>query len=101
MKSRYVWLTETDWREFAAILAEVFPTLRYHDLPSWQEAHRPEPPDVTTRKFLFESRNIFSGGDIIGAFDPDWQPEYRREERSDQPELSSWVPSRRIKNPAF
>lgn len=91
MKSRYVWLTETDWRDFADVLATTFPTLRYYARPKYEQSRSPAPPEITFHRHLLDVVGIRSGGNIIGTFDESWRPDFGQSSNSYDPNLKEWV----------
>lgn len=97
IKSRFVWLTRSDWQAFADALIDAYPQARYHG--------RSQPPsDPKFPSTWIYDRHLMDVpirekyDDISMIFDPDWQPEYRLcPWPGDPPEKAAWW----IINPSY
>ena len=84
LKSRYVWLTETDWKSFSDILSENIPSVSYYA----DRGGAPQSvvlPVTRTEKHLLDVDTSCPGwdyarSDIRMTFEPEWQPDYRLRE---------------------
>lgn len=102
MKTRIVWLTEADWRAFADLLAETFPTIRYYESLTREQRQAKERPAVPRFRQLFDVPGILRRGHIVGVFDENWQPDVQWLPDEVEPGRGSWgIANHADKNPAF
>lgn len=91
IRSRFLYMTEADWRALAAGLEAEFPQARYRAVSR-------EGNSVADGRPKFEyCRNLFDAGGWLYdstemVFDPQWQPQYARyQPYSDKPEEQWWI----------
>ena len=91
MQSRYLWMTDGDWRAFAAALHEVFPEARY-----WVSGQGPR--EVTGVPIILQFfHDLYSAGgwgshSTHMVFDPRWQPDFiRYRPYPEEPDHLRWI----------
>lgn len=91
IQSRFLYMTETDWRILTAALEAEFPDARYRAVrrgPRLVADGRPKPEYHSS---LFDAAGwLYDSTEMI--FDPEWEPEYARyQPYSDKPEELWWI----------
>lgn len=88
VKTRYVWFTLADWRDFSDALAETYPKARYDIRPTHDVG--PDYPDTIWDRHLmdvpFNREGMLAWSDnVLMVFNPDWMPEYETFRLPDDP----------------
>lgn len=70
-------MSEVDWECYADALSEAFPDLRFYlELDYW-DCEKPEPPPLKLYNHLLETGATWRNC-VIGVFDKDWQPQFKK-----------------------
>lgn len=91
IRSRFLYMTEADWRGLAAALETEFPQARYHVRRQGPKCVADGLPKTEYYKHLFDAGGwLYDSTEMV--FDPKWEPEYARyQPYSDKPEDLWWI----------
>lgn len=91
IQSRFLYMTEADWRGLAAALEAEFPLARYRAVSREGSLVADGLPKIEYHKNLFDAAGwLYDSTQMI--FDPEWAPEYARyQPHSNKPEELWWI----------
>lgn len=102
LRNRYVWLTDTDWRGFADLLAETFPSLRYYASLGWNRSNASQRPEVKLHRHLMDVERFEQQHIVDAVFDESWHPDVQQLEDWTQPGTYEWsIVNNRDKYPSI
>lgn len=89
LRTRYLWLTDVDWRDFADLLAATFPSLRYYASLGWNRSNASQPPEIRLHRHLLEVERFERQHIVHAVFDESWQADVRQVDRNGS-ERTKW-----------